>query len=182
MATVRRTSPSSPRVLGSTVSVRPWTPTACPRRAVGRRGGSARSSGTAPSTTSTRHTPSKSSKPWPSPKVYRELDPAGLYGVWWYKRREARTVRVPLGDGHYRKGKQIRKRPKDEWLPVPGPASGVRLKTLVQVRRLLDGASQVLRGSDAFLGTLRASCAAQTADEGSSRSPRGRVNEEGRDP
>ena len=116
------------------------------------------------------------------PKVYGELDPAGLYGVWWYKRREARTVRVPLGDGHYRKGKQIRKRPKDEWIPVPVPASGVRLKTLVQVRRLLDGASQVLRGSDAFLGTLRASCAAQTADEGSSRSPRGRANEEGWDP
>ena len=68
MATVRRSSPSSPRVLRSTVSVRPWTPTACPRRAVGRRGGSARSSGTAPSTTSTRHTPSKSSKPWPSPQ------------------------------------------------------------------------------------------------------------------
>ena len=91
-------------------------------------------------------------------------------------------MRVPLGDGHYRKGKQIRKRPKDEWIPVPVPASGVRLKTLVQVRRLLDGASQVLRGSDAFLGTLRASCAAQTADEGSSRSPRGRANEEGWDP
>ena len=91
------------------------------------------------------------------PKVYGELDPAGLYGVWWYKRREARTVRapLPLWDGHYRKEKQIRKRPKDEWIPVP--ASEVRLKTLVQVRRLLDGASQVLRGSDAFLGTLRAS-------------------------
>lgn len=101
------------------------------------------------------------------------------------KRREARIVRVPLplGEDSYCKGKQIRKRPKDEWIPVPVPASGVRLKTLVQVRRLLDGASQVLlRCSDAFLGTLRASCAAQAADEGSSRSPRGRANEEGWDP
>lgn len=76
MATVRRSSPSSPRVLRSTVSVRPWTPTACPRRAVGRRGGSARSSGTAPSTTSTRHTPSKSSKPWPSPQGLRGARPS----------------------------------------------------------------------------------------------------------
>jgi hypothetical protein len=71
MVTVRRSSPSSPRVLRSTASVRPRTPTACPRRAVGRRSGSAHSSGTAPSTTSTRHTPSKNSKPWPSPQGLR---------------------------------------------------------------------------------------------------------------
>jgi hypothetical protein len=58
------------------------------------------------------------------------------------------AYRSPLGDGRYRKGKQIRKRPKAEWIPVPAPASGVRLKTLVQVRRLLDGASQVLRCSE----------------------------------
>jgi hypothetical protein len=52
-----------------------------------------------------------------------KLDPAGLYGVWWYNRREAKTVRVPLGGGRYRKGKQIRKKPRHEWIPVPVPAS-----------------------------------------------------------
>jgi hypothetical protein len=75
-ATVRRSSPSSPRVLRLTASVRPRTPTACPRRAVGRRSGSARSSGTAPSTTSTRHTPSKRSKPWPSPQGLQGARPS----------------------------------------------------------------------------------------------------------
>ncbi len=60
-----------------------------------------------------------------SPEVLGKLDPARHYGVWWYNRREAKTVRIPLGGGRYRKGKQIRKKPKREWIPVPVPASGV---------------------------------------------------------
>src|SRR3712207_7550247 len=54
-----------------------------------------------------------------SPEVLKKLDPARHYGVWWYNRREAKTVRIPLGGGRYRKGKQIRKKPKREWIPVP---------------------------------------------------------------
>jgi hypothetical protein len=49
-----------------------------------------------------------------SREVLGKLDPAELYGVWWYNRREAKTVRVPLGGGRYRKGKQIRKKPRGE--------------------------------------------------------------------
>src|SRR5918997_4011479 len=36
-----------------------------------------------------------------SPEVFERLEPAELYGVWWYNRRESRAVRVPLGGGRY---------------------------------------------------------------------------------
>jgi hypothetical protein len=183
MATVRRTSPSSPRVLRSTVSVRPWTPTACPRRAVGRRGGSARSSGTAPSTTSTRHTPSKSSKPWPSPQGLQGARPSRaprrLVVQTSGSEDCARTPRgrsLPQGEADSQEAQgRVDTSPRTRLgSTAKDPRTGAEAPRW--------GTSQVLRGSDAFLGTLRASCAAQTADEGSSRSPRGRANEEGRDP
>ena len=68
-----------------------------------------------------------------------KLDPKRLYGVWWYNRREAKTVRVPVGDGRYRKRKQIRKKPKGEWIPVPVPASGVPREAVVVARERLEG-------------------------------------------
>src|SRR3712207_9268301 len=74
-----------------------------------------------------------------SPEVLKKLDPESHYGVWWYNRREAKTVRVPLGGGRYRKGKQIRKKPKHEWIPVPVPASGVPREAVVRARERLDG-------------------------------------------
>src|SRR5215212_4657436 len=74
-----------------------------------------------------------------SSEVLEKLDPGGLYGVWWYNRRETRTVRVPLSGGHYRKGKQIRKKPKREWIPVPVPASGVPREDVVRARERLEG-------------------------------------------
>jgi site-specific DNA recombinase len=74
-----------------------------------------------------------------SREVLGKLDPAELYGVWWYNRREAKTVRVPLGGGRYRKGKQIRKKPRGEWIPVPVPASGVPRDDIVRARERLEG-------------------------------------------
>ena len=74
-----------------------------------------------------------------APGVLGRLDPERLFGVWWYNRREARTVRVPLGDGRYRKGKQIREKPRGEWIPVPVPASGVPREVVVRARGRLGG-------------------------------------------
>jgi len=74
-----------------------------------------------------------------SPEVLGRLHPEGLYGVWWYNRREARTVRVHLGGGRYGKKRQIRKKPKDEWIPVPVPASGVSREVVVRAREHLEG-------------------------------------------
>src|SRR5215204_371897 len=74
-----------------------------------------------------------------NPEVLVKLDPKRLYGVWWYNRREAKTVRVPVGDGRYRKRKQIRKKPKGEWILVPVPASGVPREAVVAARERLKG-------------------------------------------
>ena len=83
-----------------------------------------------------------------------KLDSGGLYGVWWYNRREARTVRVPLGGGRYRKTKRIRKKPEGEWIPVPVPASGVSRETVVQARERLEGRTKSSKCPDALLGAL----------------------------
>jgi site-specific DNA recombinase len=74
-----------------------------------------------------------------NPEVLVKLDPKRLYGVWWYNRREAKTVRVPVGEGRYRKRKQIRKKPKGEWIPVPVPASGVPREAVEVARERLEG-------------------------------------------
>jgi site-specific DNA recombinase len=109
-----------------------------------------------------------------SSEVLGKLDPAGLYGVWWYNRREAKTVRVPLGDGRYRKGKQIRKKPKHEWIPVPVPASGVPRVDLLRARERLEGQTKCSTPRCASGNSRGAYCAVRTAAERSSRSPRGR--------
>jgi hypothetical protein len=116
-----------------------------------------------------------------SPEVLGKLDPAGLYGVWWYNRREAKTVRIPLGGGRYRKGKQIRKKPKHEWIPVPVPASGVPREDLLRARERLEG--QTSAPPDARLGALRERTALPglRADARCGLRVEG-LHEEGRDP
>jgi site-specific DNA recombinase len=74
-----------------------------------------------------------------SPEVLGKLDPALPYGVWWYNRRETKTVRVPIGGGRYCKGKQIRKKPKSKWIAVPVPTSGVPREAVVRARERLEG-------------------------------------------
>lgn len=48
-----------------------------------------------------------------------------LYGVWWYNRRQVKTVRVPAGSGHFKKSRRVKEKPRGEWIAVPVPYSGV---------------------------------------------------------
>jgi hypothetical protein len=117
-----------------------------------------------------------------SREVLGKLDPTGLYGVWWYNRREARTVRVPLGGGRYRKEKQIRKKPKHEWIPVPVPASGVPREDIVRARERLEGQAKCSTRRGASESSQGAYCAAGL-QEGARRGLRREgLHEEGRDP
>jgi site-specific DNA recombinase len=106
-----------------------------------------------------------------SREVLGKLDSAGLYGLWWYNRREAKIVRVPLGGGRYRKEKQIRKKPKEEWIPVPVPASGVPREDIVRARERLEGQAKCSTPRGASGSSQGAYCAVRTAGGPSSRSP-----------
>ena len=52
------------------------------------------------------------------------------YGVWYYNRRE--TVKT-------RKGRKVRKKPKNEWVAVPVPDAGVPRATVLSARKAIEG-------------------------------------------
>jgi site-specific DNA recombinase len=63
-----------------------------------------------------------------SPEVAASLDREQLYGVWWYNRLRVRTRQVsePSENGRrYRREARFTEKPKDEWVGVPVPYSGI---------------------------------------------------------
>jgi len=63
-----------------------------------------------------------------SPEVAAKLDPEKCYGVWYYNRRRQRRVQVSEAgqDGRqYRQRTTTTEGPKDEWIAVPVPDSGI---------------------------------------------------------
>ena len=63
-----------------------------------------------------------------TPEVAARLDPGKSYGVWWYNRRQVKTTHVseagPEGK-RYAKRVKYTPKPKDQWIAVPVPDSGV---------------------------------------------------------
>jgi site-specific DNA recombinase len=57
------------------------------------------------------------------------LDPNKSYGIWWFNRRRTRRTQVselgPNGERTYKKRSQYVHRPKEEWVAVPVPNSGI---------------------------------------------------------
>jgi len=74
-----------------------------------------------------------------TPEVAARLDPSKRYGVQWYNRDKAtsRTVSEPDGNGgrRYRKRKTVQRRPREEWLAIPVPASDRLPRELVDQAR-----------------------------------------------
>ncbi len=63
-----------------------------------------------------------------TPEVAAKLDPQKRYGVWWFNRRKSKTTQVSVPDGNGRRYKKRTKyvlRPREEWIAVPVPDSGV---------------------------------------------------------
>jgi len=63
-----------------------------------------------------------------SPQVAAALDQAKSYGVWWYNRRRVKTRQVgeDTREGRrYRRVQQTIWRPREEWVGIPVPDSGV---------------------------------------------------------
>src|SRR5215212_1297850 len=69
------------------------------------------------------------------PEVAARLDPHKSYGIWWYNRRRFEPKRTPPktpGD-FKRKYKPIEK-PRDEWIGIPVPNSGIPSETVDAAR------------------------------------------------
>ena len=63
-----------------------------------------------------------------SPEVAARLDREQLYGIWWYNRLRVRTRHVsePSENGRrYRREARFTVKPKEEWVAVPVPYSGI---------------------------------------------------------
>jgi site-specific DNA recombinase len=102
-----------------------------------------------------------------SPEVAARLDPAKRYGVQWYNRDKAivRTVSEPDGNGgrRYKQRKTLYRRPREEWLAIPVPASDRLPRELVdQARTTMDANKGAERKHLAreweLRGLMRCSC------------------------
>jgi site-specific DNA recombinase len=63
-----------------------------------------------------------------APEVADCLDPSKAYGVWWYNRTKSKTVRVSVtgqNGKEYKKRAKYVPRPREEWIAVPVPDSGI---------------------------------------------------------
>ena len=72
-----------------------------------------------------------------SAEVAARLDPSKRYGLWWFNQRgvKVRQVSEPGPDGRrYRKTYRWYRKPKEEWLAVPVPDSGIP-RELVEAAR-----------------------------------------------
>ena len=61
--------------------------------------------------------------------VAARLDPKKRYGIWWFNRRRTKTTQVAVvgenGERIYKKKSRYTYRPKEEWVAVPVPDSGI---------------------------------------------------------
>ena len=72
-----------------------------------------------------------------APEVAARLDPDGCYGVWWFNRERwtRRRIAEASGDGRvYRWSVDGVLKPKEEWIAVPVPDSGI-CRTVVDAAR-----------------------------------------------
>jgi site-specific DNA recombinase len=75
-----------------------------------------------------------------STEVASRLDPEKRYGIWWFNRRRTTAAYVAETgpDGRqYRRKQRTAEKPKDEWIPVPVPDSGIPRETVDSAREAI---------------------------------------------
>jgi site-specific DNA recombinase len=75
-----------------------------------------------------------------STEVASRLDPEKRYGIWWFNRRRTTAAYVAETgpDGRqYRRRQRTAEKPKDEWIPVPVPDSGIPRETVDSAREAI---------------------------------------------
>jgi site-specific DNA recombinase len=80
-----------------------------------------------------------------SAAVAATLDPNKRYGIWWFNRRRTRRTQVSTlganGERAYKKKGRYVERPRDEWVAVPVPDSGIPREWVDTARETLKGNS-----------------------------------------
>jgi hypothetical protein len=77
-----------------------------------------------------------------SPEVAAKLDPERSYGVsWWGRRRVTeKQMAETMTDGtrRYRRIYKTRYKPRDEWIAIPVPDSGIAAEAIDRARAMLE--------------------------------------------
>jgi site-specific DNA recombinase len=77
-----------------------------------------------------------------SPEVAARLDPDRSYGIYWYntRRNTYRSVVEGSPNGRtYRKLRKVTQRPREEWIAVPVPDSGIPREWVDAAREVVEG-------------------------------------------
>jgi site-specific DNA recombinase len=89
-----------------------------------------------------------------TPEVAARLDPSRSYGLWWFNRlgHKVRQVSEPPGGRHYRKTHEWYQKPREEWIGVPVPDSGVPREVIEAARAAIVGNRRPARAGRRFWG------------------------------
>jgi site-specific DNA recombinase len=78
-----------------------------------------------------------------APEVAKRLDPERRYGIWWFNRsRKTRRMAALTGPGgkrEYRRRAPEVPRPREEWIAVPVPDSGIPREWVDAARTAIEG-------------------------------------------
>jgi site-specific DNA recombinase len=86
-------------------------------------------------------------------EVAARLDRTALYGIWWFNRERWTTRLVPESteDGRvYRRSIRTVPKPREEWIAVPVPGSGVARRVVDAAREAVRANRWNTRGTDRF--------------------------------
>jgi hypothetical protein len=116
------------------------------------------------------HTPEEVAK-LVSPEVAALLDRDRRYGIWWFNRERWRRTKISepssTGEGCVYRWKVISTpRPREEWVAVPVPDSGIPRETVEAARHVVAKNVACSSNGDRCWELSGASCAARSAGGG----------------
>jgi site-specific DNA recombinase len=84
-----------------------------------------------------------------APEVAAKLDPSGRYGIMWHNRVEGKIVeKIKVGPGKYRLKRRFIERPRDQWIAIPVPTTGLSHETVERARaRIINNVRPVASGA-----------------------------------
>lgn len=92
--------------------------------------------------------------PMVSESVAARLDPNEHYGIWWFNRRRTklRQVVIPNDEGgrDYKKRQRATDNPREEWIAVPVPDSGIPVEWVDAARAAIEDNRRASSAGDRF--------------------------------